>query len=105
MSLKRSLKLMADYGCQPLWENGAARYNVDPADLPITPDLRDALHAWQQRCDDTLDMETGYNSGFHTSESAAAFNADGERLLRRLQAELGNRFEIVFEPVSWEPLR
>lgn len=103
MSTKRLLRLMADYSCQPLWESDAAENNVDPANLPITSELREALYAWQQRCDDTLDIETGYNSGFRNPEAALAFNADGEKLLRRLQAELGDLFCIVHEPWPLTP--
>ena len=105
MDKVRTLRLMADYGCQPIWESGGVPNNIDPADLHITPELRDALHAWQRRCDDTLDMETGYNSGFHTPEEAATFNADGEELRQRLQAELGSQFHIIHHPVSWGSIR
>ncbi len=88
----RSLKLMADYECFPLWEQTETDTdNIDPEDLPISQGLRDALNAWAQRYDDTLDRADPRRSGFSNSEAKAAFNATGQALLDRLEAELGQR--------------
>lgn len=95
---KRALKLMADYDCYPLWGQGETGVdNVDPADLPISPGLRDALEAWAQRYDDTLDRDDPRRSGFHTPEAEAAFKAEGEVLLGRLKAELGQDYHLSIQ--------
>ena len=94
----RSLKLMADYECSPLWEQTEAGMdNVDPEDLPISQGLRDVLNAWAQRYDDTLDRDDPRRSGFSNAEAEVAFNADGRVLLDRLKAELGQEYTLTFQ--------
>lgn len=94
----RSLKLMADYECSPLWEQTeTSTDNVDPEDLPISQSLRDALNAWAQRYDDTFDRDDPRRSGFPNPEAEVAFNVDGQALLDRLNAELGQEHTLTFQ--------
>ncbi len=94
----RNLKLMADYDCYPLWERSeAGANNVNPADLSISRGLQDALDAWALRYDDTLDRDDPRQSGFHDPVAEVAFKADGEALLKRLQAELGQSYRLIFQ--------
>ena len=87
---------MADYDCFPLWEQSEGGVeNVDPANLPISADLRDMLEDWAQRYDDTLNRDNLAQSGFQTPDAKAAFNADGENLLQRLRTELGQDYVIT----------
>lgn len=93
----RRLKLMADYGCHPLWGTADPEIgDVDPASLPISAGLVDDLAAWAATWDATLDHDDPAASGFATTEAAEAFRAEGERLAVRLSAELGVGYEIVF---------
>lgn len=95
----RRLKLMADYECHPLWGTVAAEIgDVDPASLPISAALVADLAAWAAAYDATLDRADPAASGFATDEAAAAFRARGAVLARRLEAELGAGYEIVFVP-------
>src|SRR5450755_3182991 len=49
---KQTLNLMADYDCWPQWQSSSdGATNVDPADLPITPALRDVLCDWTKQRD------------------------------------------------------
>ena len=94
----RSLKLMADYECSPLWEQTkTGLHNVDPETLPISQGLRDALNAWAQRYDDTLDRDAPRRSGFSNQGAEVAFNADGQALLDRPKAELGKVYTLTFQ--------
>ena len=94
----RSLKLMADYECSPLWEQTeTGTNNIDPEDLPISQGLRDALNAWAQRYDDTLDHDDPRRSGFPNQEAEVAFNADGQALLDKLKAETGRGYTLTFQ--------
>jgi hypothetical protein len=89
---------MADYDCWPLWQpidDGPT--NVDPADLPITPALRDALYDWARRYNDILNREDPAQSNFKTLEAEAAFKADGQALLERLTAELGDGYSLILK--------
>lgn len=90
---KRNLKLMPDYYSYPLWEETEGGYdNVDPAEIPISPGLKNDLISWAQKYDDTLDRDDPRQSGFPTPEAEAAFKAEGEALLARLKAELGQQY-------------
>lgn len=94
----RSLKLMADYECSPLWEQTeTGTDDIDPEGLPISQGLRDALNARAQRYDDTLDRDAPCRSGFLNPEAEATFNADGQALLDRLKAELGQKYTLTFQ--------
>ena len=94
----RSLKLRANYECSPLWEQTEIGMdNVDPKDLPISQDLRNTLNAWAQRYDDTLNRNDPRRSGFPNPEAEAAFNVDGQALLDRLNAELGQEYGLAFQ--------
>ena len=94
----RSLKMMADYECSPLWkQTETGTDNIDPEDLPILQGLRDSLNAWAQGYDDTLDHDDPCRSGFPDSKAGAAFNADGQALLDRLKAERGQGYTLTFQ--------
>ena len=94
----RSLKLMADYECSPLWDQTeTGTDNIDPEDLPISQGLRDALNAWAQQYDGTLDRADPHRSGFPNPEAEVTFNADGQALLDRLKAELGQGHTLTFQ--------
>lgn len=92
----RRLKLMADYGCHPLWGTVDPEIgDIDPASLPLSAGLVAALAGWAAGFDATLDPDDPAAAGFASAEAEAAFRAEGERLAARLSAELGPDFEIV----------
>ena len=92
----RTLKLMADYGCFPLWETAEGRtLNVDPRELSISQSLKDALDLWAERYDATLYQDDPIRSGFQDADAEAAFRAEGEGLMRRLQTELGDKYALT----------
>lgn len=84
----RNLRLMADYECWPLWESGAAAYNVDPASIPLSDHLRKQLCRWAERYDDTLDRDIPQNSGFPSEAEAQEWINNGRRLAELLRHEL-----------------
>ncbi|OJA61585.1 hypothetical protein BGV68_04545 [Burkholderia ubonensis] len=92
----RTIKLMADYQCFPLWEAAPGEVgNIDPKDLPISLALRDALTAWAAKFDATLNMDDPVNSGFGSDEEADKFRKEGAVLARRLQDELGAAYRVT----------
>ena len=91
---KAQLKLMAEFGCWPTWIESSP-YNVDPAALLISSDLRDALYAWEKQYDDTLKPDDPAASCFSSQDAEEAFKAEGAALLGRLKAELGDQFELT----------
>jgi hypothetical protein len=54
----RTIKVMADYQCFPLWEASPGEVgNIDPDDLPISHILKERLAAWARAFDATLSMD------------------------------------------------
>lgn len=94
----KTIKLMADYYCFPLWEASPDQVgNIDPHTLPITNKLVDELISWAHKYDATLDLDNPTNSGFKSNEDEAAFNKIGMELTKKLQEELGENFKVIFE--------
>lgn len=88
---------MADYECFPLWDLGpSGPANIDPAALPISPELQAKLYEWSARYDQTLDRTDPLSSGFATSEGAAEFAEDGRTLALHLAKELGSSWSVVY---------
>ena len=91
---------MADYQCFPLWADGGD--SVDPRDLPITPELAQALIEWAERFDAGLNWEDPMATVVDPGE-AARFEADGSALALRLQTELGEAFQVLYRPTGAGP--
>jgi hypothetical protein len=88
---------MVDYHCFPLWELlGDGLHNVDPEKLDISTELRVALSNWASSYDRTLNQEYPPDSGFATPTDEEAFEAEGLRLWKQLQAELGADVQVVY---------
>jgi hypothetical protein len=87
----RHIKLMADYGCYPLWdaspETGPG--NIDPLQVPLSEGLRRDLMSWAAAYDKTLNSEDPLNSGFKDPEEEKRFAVTASALGSRLQKELG----------------
>ncbi|MBL8571626.1 MAG: hypothetical protein JNK84_21330 [Phreatobacter sp.] len=84
----RRIKLMADYGCHPVWslddEYGS---NIDPEALGLSPALATDLNAWVGRFEDALDWD---NPGAFREDDGflARHEAEGRKLAIRVAREL-----------------
>jgi hypothetical protein len=93
----RRIKLMAEYGNTVLWGIDPADIGaIDPEHLPLTADLKAALRAWANAYDKTLNHEYPPDSGFASPADEEAFEAEGRRLWKRLQAQLGHEYEVRY---------
>jgi hypothetical protein len=88
------LKLMSDYHCFPLW--GMLEGNVNPDDLPLSVELKAALHRWADSYDRTLNDDYPPDSGFANPQDEEAFEAEGFRLWHELQRELRGLYEVAY---------
>ncbi len=94
----RTLKLMADYQCHPLWEASPGTVdNIDPEKLPISTALKERLNNWAHDFDSTLDLDDPAMSGFKSEEQEAVFKNEGQVLGSQLQHELGNAFTVIIK--------
>jgi len=94
----RTIKLMPDYGCFPLWEASPdAMGNIDPNTLPISANLVSELENWAAQFDATLHSEDPPKSGFTSPEHERDFAEIGRRLCTKLQKELGPDFELFLK--------
>lgn len=94
----RTIKLMADYHCWPLWGVAADDLgDIDPADLPLSEDLRLRLRRWAAAYDATLVEDDPVRSGFASDAAAAAFEAEGRALGEALATELGDGYRVIVQ--------
>lgn len=94
----RTLKLMADYNCFPLWEASlGAIGNINPKDLPISKLLQNKLISWAAEFDDTLDIDNPIQSGFKDDLTLEKFNKIGAELVLQLRRELGVEYSIFLK--------
>lgn len=94
--MNKILKLMPDYQCFPLWKTSGEIGNVNPDELPLTNDLKVALRAWANAYDNTLNQEYPPDSGFASPLEEEAFEAEGKRLWKELQAQLGPEYQVAY---------
>jgi len=79
------IKIMADYQCYPLWGNfGDCQGNINPDNLPISNDLRNALERWQAVYDKILVLDDPGASGFKTVEAETEFEKQGVVIWQQL---------------------
>ena len=79
------LKLMPEYECSPVWSvtDGPLK-NVPVEELAVDEQLREQLHEWDRRFQDTFDANYPPDSGFRDPQERAKFLADGESLAEQL---------------------
>src|SRR5437660_11686755 len=90
-----TIKLMTDYGCFPLWGVHPIG-NIDPCTLPISQEVGSALARWAACYDGILNHEDPAQSGFANQADEEAFEAEGKRLWRELQTQLGPTYRVVY---------
>ncbi|KYC42209.1 hypothetical protein WA1_19690 [Scytonema hofmannii PCC 7110] len=92
------IKLMADYGCDPLWWADADKVgNIDTAKLSLSQETINRLHKWAKAYNATLNWSDPIDSpGFPSAEAEAAFDEEGISLWKQLQKELAPNYEVVY---------
>lgn len=91
MRLPRTLKLMPEYGCWPIWTDEPTEgfdYNIDPRTLGLSAPLCAALEVWADEHEATLNQDYPPDSDFPSPEARESFFARGRELFAQLQAEL-----------------
>lgn len=92
------IKLMADYQSYPLWwADGSNFGDIDPTELPITPELANGLLAWADRFDATYNSQDPGESGFDSAQAAAEFDLVGQQLWQQLRTELSSDYNVLYQ--------
>jgi len=97
------IKLMADYGCYPLWWASSDKAgDIDPLTLPLSKETISHLEQWAEVYDAKLNWDDPNSSGFPSLEAKTAFEAEGISLWKQLQKELAPNYEVVYfsEPLG-----
>lgn len=91
------IKLMADYGCYPLWWASYDKAgDIDPETMPLSKETISRLEKWADIYDAKLNWEDPNSSSFPSLKAKAAFEAEGISLWKQLQKELAPNYEVFY---------
>lgn len=91
------IKLMADYGCDPLWWAGDHRVgNINLATLPLSQEIIQRLYNWADAFDARLNLADPSDSPEVTPEEVERFEWEGLSLWKQLDQELSPDYEVVY---------
>lgn len=84
----REIRYFSDWGAKyPLWENGTDKYVMEPSDYGLSPELgkalRNCVQFWNAHFIETVD-----SFEWDSNENKEYFEAEGDRLIRRLRDEV-----------------
>jgi hypothetical protein len=101
----RTIRLMADYECHPLWLSGPQAGDIAPDDprLALSSTLAKRLSDWADEYDGTLCADDPKSSGFSSREGELTFYRVGEELAVQLAKELGNSWTVTYHDGRTEP--
>ncbi len=95
--MAKKIKLMADYGCYPLWwTNSTQAGDIDPSNLPLSNATVERLEKWADIYDAKLNQDDPAASYFPSLEASSAFEEEGISLWKQLQKELAPDYEVVY---------
>ena len=94
--MKEKIKLMADYGCYPLWWISSEKMgDIDPETLPLSQQTINRLEKWAEMYDAKLDEGEPALSRF-SSNNEESFEEEGINLWKQLKQELASNYEVVY---------
>jgi hypothetical protein len=98
--MARQIKLMPDYHCWALWEDGPGYDNIDPETLPLHPTTQEQLTRWIEKYESRLGWSDPHKTAFKTVEEERRLGRWFEKreiaLWRRLIHELGAGYSIGY---------
>ncbi|MGB3754944.1 MAG: hypothetical protein WBA07_01035 [Rivularia sp. (in: cyanobacteria)] len=95
--MKEKIKLMADYGCYPLWwVNSEKIGDIDPETLPLSQETINRLEKWAEMYDEILNEDEPTLSSFSSNDEQESFEKEGINLWKQLKQELASTYEVVY---------
>jgi hypothetical protein len=93
--MSKRLRLIPDYECFALWDIDGVE-NVDPANLPISSDLKERIRRWEDAYNNTLNQDDPSASGFRNSNEENSFDREGRLIWEELKKELGESYDVRY---------
>jgi hypothetical protein len=101
----KTIKLMADYQCWPLWwTDNDAPGNIDPSTLPLTPVTVARLNQWAAQFDKRLNWNEPNATPPLTSDEVDAFEREGVSLWLKLRDELHPDYSVTYYSAKHQKL-
>jgi hypothetical protein len=95
--MAEKIKLMADYGCYPLWWVSSEKVgDINPATLPLSQKTISRLEKWAEVYDAKLNWDDPASSGFPSNDAKDAFEEEGISLWKQLQKELAPNYQVLY---------
>jgi hypothetical protein len=93
----RTIKLMWNYQCWPLWEPGSEHYALDPDGLGLSQETRERLARWATIPDAKHELYGRVPvEEVWTEEKIERLETEGRELWRILRSELGPGFRVLY---------
>lgn len=95
--MHQTIKLMADYQSWPLWWSGDHDPgNIDPALLPISPEVQARLQAWADTFDSFMDWDNPSSSDEPSPDQFVSFEQEGFKLWCELRKQLAPEYTVEY---------
>ena len=95
--MKKKIKLMADYGCDPLW---GVEFDdigdIDPTTLSISETTIKRLQKWVKSYEESLNWSDPDDSLPLSEQELITFEEEGINLWLKLIEELGENYEVIY---------
>ncbi|MBD3353084.1 MAG: hypothetical protein GF364_16505 [Candidatus Lokiarchaeota archaeon] len=99
MNKRDTLILSAAVRCFPLWLRKSHRksisVNIDPATLKLSQDLQQSLANWSAQWESRYQVDDQKDIYREDSEKWENFKQKGRRILKQLEKEVGEKYEIT----------
>ncbi|GEM_PF-2592335 len=92
----KQIKLVPDYGCQPLWWLNGEPNEIDPQTLPLKAKTQARLRQWAETYNAILNLADPIASAFPSVEAENSFEREGIRLWQKLRHELATEYEVFY---------
>lgn len=94
-----TLRLAKEYMAGPLFCPDPERMgHVDIDRLPISPSLKSQILIWDCEYQETFNEDYPPDSGFSSLDAERLHSAEGERIAKSLQQELGGDYAVEYCP-------
>ena len=97
--MKKYVKLSPEFMCYPIWmEEENCLLPINHYELKISTELKQKIEAWDKQYQSTYVDDYPPDSKFETARDEKKFMERGYEIQKALQLELGNTYEVFYQP-------